>query len=141
MNSRCVFDTNIVISSLLFAHGQLTWLRAAWGKQILIPIVAKDTVEELLRVLRYPKFQLSKDERNDLLADFLPYAESFVIDINQKIKVPICRDEFDQMFLNLAYQSKAQYLVTGDNDLLALNKSVEFNIVPAAQMKQITKPQ
>ena len=141
MGIRCVYDTNIVISSLIFTSGQLAWLRTAWEKQILIPIVAKETVDELLRVLRYPKFQLTKDERNDLLADFLPFAETFVLSVTQNDNntLPICRDEFDQMFLDLAYQSGAQYLVTGDKDLLELNKSVEFNIVAAAQMKQIVK--
>ena len=44
------------------------------------------------------------------------------------------------MFLDLAYQSGVQYLVTGDKDLLEFNKSVEFNIVTVAQVKQIVKP-
>lgn len=137
MNLRVVFDTNIVLSALLFTSGQLTWLRTAWEKHALIPIVTTKTVEELLRVLSYPKFQLSKEERNDVLADYLPFSETFVLDKKQNDALPLCRDADDQIFLNLAYQSKVKYLVTGDKDLLKLNESVRFDIVTALRFRQI----
>lgn len=132
MTIRAVFDTNVVLSALLFTDGQLAWLRTAWEKKLLTPIISKQTTEELLRVLGYPKFKLSKEERNDLLAEFLPFAETFVLDTNQNDDVPLCSDKNDQMFLNLAYQSNIQFLVSGDKDLLELNQSVEFNIETAA---------
>ncbi len=132
---RVVFDTNVVLSALLFTNGQLTWLRDAWGKQLLIPIISKATTEELLRVLAYPKFKLSKEQRNDLLAEFIPYAETFVLNTNLDENIPLCRDKNDQMFVNLAYQSNVQFLITGDKDLLELNHLVEFKIETATTFK------
>jgi hypothetical protein len=43
------------------------------------PSASKDTVTELIRVLAYPRFKLSKSEQDLLLADFLPYAETVEI--------------------------------------------------------------
>jgi putative PIN family toxin of toxin-antitoxin system len=73
----------------------------------------------LFRVLSYPKFNLDAEEQQELLADFLPYAE--VIKLPEKWpQLPACRDEKDQMFLVLAHIGKAETLVTGDADLLAM---------------------
>ena len=72
---RAVFDTNVVISALVFG-GRLHWLRHAWAFGIVVPVVCRETTEELLRVLAYPKFQLDRREREALLADFLPFAET-----------------------------------------------------------------
>ncbi|MFV1985176.1 MAG: putative toxin-antitoxin system toxin component, PIN family [Thiohalomonadales bacterium] len=132
---RAIFDTNIVLSALLFPNGRLAWLRSAWENGLLVPVVSKEIIEELLRVLEYPKFKLSKEDRRELLADYLPYTEVIVIDKNQRGVTPVCRDKKDQMFLVLAYQSTIDYLISGDKDLLELNNVVEFKIQTAAQLK------
>ena len=76
-------------------------------------------MQELVRVLTYPKFRLSADEQHELLADYLPYATTVRIP-NPPPVVPAYRDPFDLPFLYLATAGKADSLVTGDNDLLAL---------------------
>jgi predicted nucleic acid-binding protein len=53
---RVVLDTNTVLSALLFVNGRLVPLRAAWQSGELTPLLCAQTVEELLRVLAYPKF-------------------------------------------------------------------------------------
>ncbi len=74
---------------------------------------------ELLRVLAYPKFGLCAVEQQDLLSEFLPYAE--VVDLPSPWPdLPQCRDDKDQVFLVLARVGRADALVTGDRDLLAL---------------------
>ena len=59
---RVVLDTNCLISALLFSKGQLSWLRHAWQNGRCIPLVSRATIEELLRVLAYPKFKLNQYE-------------------------------------------------------------------------------
>ncbi|RMX10446.1 putative toxin-antitoxin system toxin component, PIN family [Allofranklinella schreckenbergeri] len=116
---RVVLDTNVVLSALLFTNGRLAWLRRAWQQGQLQPLICKQTASELLRVLAYPKFKLTAQDQQDLLADFLPYAH--VIELPQRWpELPACRDEKDQVFLVLAHVGQAQALVTGDADLLAL---------------------
>ncbi|MEI6334095.1 MAG: putative toxin-antitoxin system toxin component, PIN family [Methylococcaceae bacterium] len=122
MTPRVVLDTNCIISALLFSQQKMAWLRHAWQNEQIIPLASKDTVNELMRVLAYPKFKLGKDEQALLLADFLPYAATVVID---KIPegLPLIRDKDDQMFLILAVVGKADALVSGDADILQLKDS------------------
>jgi uncharacterized protein len=116
---RAVLDTNVVLSALLFTTGRLAWIRQAWQHQQLQPLVCKETVTELLRVLAYPKFKLTSQEQQDLLADFLPYAD--IVELPQPWPtLPICRDKKDQVFLVLAHAGNAEALITGDRDILVM---------------------
>jgi putative PIN family toxin of toxin-antitoxin system len=119
MSHRVVIDTNCIVSALLFSKQKMAWMRHSWQSAHIIPLVNKDTINELLRVLTYPKFKLEKAEQALLLADFLPYAET-VPDQDVPLNLPVLRDPADQMFLTLAVVSKADALVTGDNDLLEI---------------------
>ena len=73
MSYRIVLDTNCIISALMFSREKMAWLRHSWQSGAIIPLVNKETVTELLKVLTYPKFKLTRTEQSVLLADFLPY--------------------------------------------------------------------
>lgn len=133
MTRRVVLDTNVVLSALLFTAGRLAWMRHAWQRQQLLPVVCKETVNELLRVLAYPKFKLTPEEQRDLLADFLPYAQAVELPTPWP-ELPICRDEKDQAFLVLAHVAKAYALVTGDADILAMRSAISGLIVTPDQL-------
>jgi putative PIN family toxin of toxin-antitoxin system len=135
LSRRVVFDTTTVLSTLLFADGRLAWLRRHWRDGGSTPLVSRATAAELTRVLGYPKFRLSQDDRRELLAEYLPYCE--VIELTQEC-VSICRDENDQPFLDLAQSGKADLLVSGDQDLLALAEQTTFLIeTPEAYRRRI----
>lgn len=125
MKYRLVFDTNTVISALLFSHGKLAWLRTHWRQEICVPLASRVTVAELVRVLSYPKFNLAENDRAELLGDYLPFCE--IVDVSRKCS-QICRDPHDQPFLDLAFSGRADVLVTGDKDLLVLSGRTEFDI-------------
>jgi putative PIN family toxin of toxin-antitoxin system len=127
---RAVLDTNIVLSALLFASGRLAPIRFAWQRSAFRPLLSRATTEELIRTLGYPKFALTDAERDELLADYLPYCTVVTIPANPPT-VPRCRDPFDPPFLHLAAHGKADYLVTGDRDLLALQGQLRCAIVTA----------
>jgi len=118
---RVVLDTNAVLSALLFSAGRLAWMRHAWQRGQWQPLVCKETAAELLRVLAYPKFKLSPAERQELLADYLPYADAVTLPVPWPA-LSACRDEKDQVFLVLAHVGRADALVTGDADLLAMRE-------------------
>jgi len=115
---RTVLDTNVLVSALLFPKGTVSWLRDAWQSGAILPLVSRDTVSELVRVLCYPKFRLTTAERDELLADYLPSCDS--VDVREPPPVPECRDPFDRIFLEVALVGRAEALITGDEDLLAL---------------------
>jgi len=134
MSLRVVLDTNIALSALLFRNGRLTWIRHAWQAGQLVPVVCRDTTAQLLRVLAYPKFKLTALEQEELLADFLPWAEIAVLP-NQAPELPECRDRHDQVFLMLARAASVDTLVTGDADLLALREDFLPPILTAEDLK------
>ena len=115
---RLVLDTNVLLSALVFPAGSLAWLRHAWQSGTVRPQASRDTTSELIRVLHYPKFRLTRDEREDLLDDYLPSCEA--VPVPASIEVPECRDPLDRPFLELALAGGADALLTGDKDLLAL---------------------
>lgn len=92
-----VLDTHVMLSAQVFPGG----------------------VAERVRVLAYPKFRLSIAEQEELLADYLPSTE--VVRIPEPPPaIPDCRDRHDPPFLHLATAARADALVSGDADLLAL---------------------
>jgi putative PIN family toxin of toxin-antitoxin system len=123
--ARVVFDTNAVLSALLFTHGRLSWLVGHWQAGNCVPLISHATAEELTRILAYPKFRLTADEQLEALANYIPYCEA--VGIAKSCPV-LCRDPKDQPLLDLAQSGKADVLVTGDEDLLALASQTAFVI-------------
>lgn len=136
---RVVIDTNLVLSALVFAQGRLTPLHLAWQGAQCHPLLSSVTAAELIRVLAYPKFKLTTADQQELLADYLPYCTTVRMPA-QPPATPDCRDKFDVPFLQLAVAGKADYLVTGDQDLLALAGQFVCPIITADQfMKTLNK--
>lgn len=129
---RWVLDTNVVLSALVRPGGVSGRLRLAWQSQRFVPLVSRPTAAELIRVLAYPKFKLAPGEQHDLLADYLPWAETFRVPAPPP-KTPACRDPHDVPFLQLALAAKADALVTGDADLLVLAPVRGLSIITPAQ--------
>jgi putative PIN family toxin of toxin-antitoxin system len=136
MVMRVVFDTNIIVSALLFSKGQLSWLREVWSQNQATPLISEVTEAEIRRVLAYPKFKLSNAEQKVLLGEYLPFCERITIP-NPPPSVPECRDPKDVSFLLLAVAGGAAYLVTGDQDLLSLADEFPIPIVRAEALQEI----
>lgn len=136
---RVVIDTNLVLSALVFAQGRLSPLRLAWQSAQCQPLLSSVTAAELIRVLAYPKFKLTTADQQELLADYLPYCTTVRMPVRPPA-TPDSRDKFDLPFLQLAVVGKADYLVTGDQDLLALASQFSCPIITADQfMKTLNK--
>lgn len=121
---RVVLDTSVLVSALVFGGGLSAHLRARWQQGAFVPLASTATVQELVRVLAYPKFGLSRADQQELLGDYLPYIATVRIPHPPPV-VPECRDALDAPFLHLAVAGHAQVLVSGDKDLLALAADVE----------------
>lgn len=129
---RVVLDTNCLVSALIFSRGKFAWLREAWQTQRFVALASRDTVSELLRVLAYPKFKLTRDEQETLLADFLPYVETVKIDATPD-GLPAIRDADDIIFLVLATVARADALVSGDGDIQAVREAFHVPILTVAE--------
>ncbi len=116
---RVVLDTNVVVSGLLF-NGRPGEIVTLWKRRRILPLCSKPMVEEILRVLAYPRFQLSGREIHALLYhDILPYID--VVPFRPgKAYVP--EDPQDDMFVWCAISGKAESIVSGDAHLLSLSR-------------------
>lgn len=135
MPPRFVLDTSVVFPALRFPNGQLVWLRGAWQADRIVPVVSPATMSELSRVLAYSRFGLTPATQRALLADYLPWCET--VDVPDDTVVPECRDPSDRPFLQLAVAGKADALVTGDADLLALAPVFDVAILTAQQALEL----
>lgn len=133
---KVVLDSNVVVSALLFRHGELAWLRAAWQSGHFIPLASRATIEEILRVIGYEKFRLNQAQVEEVAALYLPHVEIVTVTESARRKLPICRDPEDQKFLALANAGNADVIVTGDKMLLELAGKTRFEIENPAAFRQ-----
>ena len=82
-------------------------------------LASKATLRELIEKFLSPKFDryVSRERRDSLLTRLMPLLE--VVEIAQAVRAS--RDPTDDKFLELAVNGRADVIVTGDSDLLALN--------------------
>ena len=125
---RVVIDTNVLLSALVFKSGALVAINRAWQNGECVPVVSRATAKELITALRYPKFALDLQQQKEVLVAYLPYCETLPAP-KTRIRLPPCQDVDDQSFLLLAVACKADALVTGGKDLLALRGAPPFAIL------------
>lgn len=130
--ARVVLDTNCLVSALIFSHSRFAWLREAWQAKRFIALASRDTASELLRVLAHPKFKLSRDEQQTLLAEFLPFVETVQVEATPE-GLPDIRDADDVIFLALAAVAHADALVSGDGDIQAVRMQFHIPILTVAE--------
>ena len=117
---KIVVDTNVLVSGLLF-NGKPGELVKLWKKDRIVPLCSKEIVKEYLRVLAYPKFQLSKPEIDFLLThEILPYFEVLTVKPGKPF---VTMDSSDDKFIWCAIEGRAEVIVSGDEHLLNLSPS------------------
>jgi len=126
---RIVVDTNVLVSALLF-RGNAGQLITLWKMGSIVPLCSKEIVEEYLRVLAYPKFQLSQNEIGFLLThEILPYFKVFTVKPGKPL---VTVDPSDDKFIWCALEGRAEVIVSGGKHLLNLSHSPVPIITAAA---------
>lgn len=114
---RTVIDTNVIVSAILF-EGIPGELISLWKSGHIQPLASRDIIDEYIKVLTYPKFDLSEIEINYILYnEILSYFEIITLKPGQII---IQKDPSDDKFLHCAKAGKASVIITGDQHLLSL---------------------
>ena len=118
---RVIFDTNIWISFLI--GKQFTSMKELLVTAAIQPIFSDQLLDELLTTTQKPKLQkyFQKDRVDNLMIFLGEIGE--IIESNSIVLA--CRDPKDNYLLALAKDSNADFLITGDRDLLVLER---FNL-------------
>ncbi len=139
--TRAVVDTNVLIRALIKPQGTvgpvLTRLRD--GDYTLL--YAEPLLDELVAKLALPrlrdKYHLADDDVETVLALILLRGEPIV----PQRRITACRDPKDDIVLEVAVAGEADYIVTGDDDLLVLHPFEGIPIVgPADFLKALGSP-
>jgi putative PIN family toxin of toxin-antitoxin system len=124
---RIVLDVNVIISALLFPNSKPNQAlqKAQDMGDILMSLEAWRELEE---VIARPKFNryLDLEDRQKFLLDLYDTITP-IVEINETITE--CRDPKDNKYLELAVSGNADYLITGDEDLLVLNPFRTIKII------------
>ena len=102
-----------------------------WRQGKVIPLISRETFEELRAVLEYPKFSLAPDEIQSIIEnEILPFFE--VVEIQEKVR-GVCRDPGDDKFIACAVSGSADFLVSGDKDLTDLKRYKTVKIIRVSE--------
>jgi putative PIN family toxin of toxin-antitoxin system len=123
--SRIIIDTNLW-SSFLIAKDFSKLDEIIFRKQVII-VFSKELLEEFLEVAKRPKFRrfFTQTDIEDILETIDEYAEFVTI----QTKIGVCRDLKDNFLLSLSLDGNADFLLTGDNDLLDLRTFNKTEII------------
>jgi putative PIN family toxin of toxin-antitoxin system len=126
---RVVLDTNVLVSGLAYPDSTPGRIVGVWRQGGLDVVLSRYILDEMSRVLpRLKRIKLSADEIRDLVDSFMFLADIVEPDNGRDANL---RDVADQKVLGTLLASKADYLITGDKDLLALAEKYPI-ITPSA---------
>ncbi|MFH0875427.1 MAG: putative toxin-antitoxin system toxin component, PIN family [archaeon] len=112
-------DTNNLISALGWEGNSKILFKKILNEEFEF-VMSVNQFNEIKRVLDYPKFAFTTEQKNKFIAILSKTATI----IETKEKLNIARDQNDNMLLEAALESNAEFIISGDNDLLSLK---EFN--------------
>jgi putative PIN family toxin of toxin-antitoxin system len=127
-----VLDTNVWISGIFFKRGIPSQVLSAWSSGSFEVVFIPETLTELQTKLEQKVRQFKADPA--LAEEWLTYISTF----GQLVSSPgsitgICRDPKDDKFLEAAVSANADYIVTGDKDLLSIKLFRGIEVVSPAE--------
>lgn len=121
MNSiLAVLDTNVCLDLFVFRDPAIKKFHEAIIANTFHAITREDCREEWLRVLDYPKLNLDVTEKERSKLEFDKFIQLIKPEKRDDHLLPICSDKDDQKFMELAFDARADVLITRDKALLKL---------------------
>lgn len=138
MPVRAVLDTNVLVSGLVAEQGPPRQVLDAWLEGRFTLVTSLYLVEELTHVLSYPRIaehlRLDEEEVKAILVALLAQAEV----TSGQLHLPgVTRDPKDDAVVACAKEGEADYIVSGDQDLLVLGEYEGTQVVTPRQFAEI----
>jgi putative PIN family toxin of toxin-antitoxin system len=130
---RIVIDTNLWVSFLITKNfDKLDKL--LFSKKIVL-VFSEELLDEFLEVIQRPKFKkyFSNSDIRAVIDTIDEFADFIVVETT----TIICRDIKDNFLLSLAKDGNADFLLTGDNDLLELKEFEGAKIMTISEFLNI----
>ncbi|MBI5374230.1 MAG: putative toxin-antitoxin system toxin component, PIN family [Candidatus Schekmanbacteria bacterium] len=138
---KVVLDTNVLISATLSPKGNPSQIIKAWREKKFRLIISYSLLEEIERVIFYPKVRKYSDWSKEEINDFLKEIKQVsVIKESTRFFSEIIKDDpDDDKFIITAIEGKANYIVSGDQHLLKLKTYQGIKIITPANFLKILK--
>jgi len=137
---RVVLDTNVLVSATLIRGGNEDQILRAWRRGAFDLVFSPATLEEVGRVLTYEKLRKHRWLSDDEVVGLLESLASQSVMVPGTTAITASRDPGDDKFLVAGLEGEAEYVVTGDKDLLALEAYQQLRIMrPAAFLRIVQK--
>jgi putative PIN family toxin of toxin-antitoxin system len=117
---RAVIDTNILIRALIKPQGAVGPVLTALRDGRYTLLYAPDLLDELIEKLSLPRIRLKYHVETEQIEALLGIVALRGEMVTPRRRVKVCRDPDDDMFIEVALEGNAGFVVTGDNDLLIL---------------------
>jgi uncharacterized protein len=130
MGTRIVLDTNVFISAL----GWKGWEHKIFGECLngaFTLCISKEILQELTKVLNYPKFRFTLEEKIEYIEIITEVA--IIVEPKERIDI-INAHPPDNKFLECAQESGALFIITGDEHLLNLKEYKGIRILRAPEL-------
>ena len=134
---RVVIDTNVLLSALMSRDSSPAQVLALWRSRRFDLIIAVEQLDEIARATRYPQIRARLSPA--LAGRLINRLRDLAIVVEKLPKVRRSPDPDDNYLLALAEAEAAQFIVTGDKDLLALNRHRSTHIVTPVTLVSLLK--
>jgi putative PIN family toxin of toxin-antitoxin system len=136
--TRAVLDVNVFASAIIAPNGTTAEVLDAWRIGRFVLAVSTVILDELARVLRYPKLA-----RRHLWSD--QQIEAFMEDLSRlailtpgRLRLAVVHDDpSDDRYLECALEAGARYVVSGDRHLIKLGQYESITIVTPRQFLNV----
>jgi putative PIN family toxin of toxin-antitoxin system len=132
-----LLDTNQLVSSLLSTRGPQRELIDAWRRRAFVLALALGQIEEVGEVLSRPKIRKKYPVAPGDREEFLTLLRREALLLPHAAAPGVCRDLDDDYLLGCAAAGSADYLVTGNENLLALGRYRDVVILGAREFLAI----
>jgi hypothetical protein len=130
---RVVLDANVFVSALMNRQGSPRRILVGWEEDQFDVLVSEPIIAELGRVLRYPRIVRRHRQSEAAIEHFLGMLASQAVMVATTAQLHVVQnDESDNRYLECAVAGDAEYLVSGDRDLLDLGEFQGVVILPPA---------
>ena len=134
---KLVLDTNTIVSAFFWEGNEAELFRKIEQCKAKLYITI-EILKEVEEVIKRPKFNEVMRKTNLTPNQIMQKIVSLShLVIAPKLGIKVCRDEKDNKFLECAESAKADYLVSGDEDLLSLKEYKEIPIIRTWRMLQL----
>lgn len=139
MQPKLVLDTNTIVSAFFWDGNEAELLRKIEQEKALL-FISKEILQEVEQVINRPKFKQIMINANITPDQIIQKVISLAhLVIGPELDIKVCRDPKDNKVLECVVHAKADYIISGDEDLLVLKNFQGIPIVKTSLILRLLK--